>query len=523
MDEIDLMTLIAEGENERLDFKRELKLHSAREKAEFIKDILSLANSARDVGYLLVGVDDSKLIVGAANLEEERIQQIASTYITPALSLKCHSLPVALPNFPLVVVIEIRAFRKPHKVGRAIESLNQDDVFVRRGSVVAKASPEEIIRMAGETTNQEDRIQQRINVAETHVRLRNWRNAISLYTQAIGEMPTSELLLSRGKAYHSASKEQLTARKPEGVPDNEWAGRLGDYASLLRYAYKDYTDAISLSSSVAVEKEARLQRMLLDLTTMHDGQDYDEWESDVTWLKLHTTGREHGEVLFLEQQVYFSRVGPDALNQESVVALTRAIEMGYTETEAYFLRGQANASTFNFGLALQDLDTVVTKTDSKNPRMVDYLVCRAEILVEMRRYAEAHETLLQANRLDPREMQAWMWDTQELYDHCLVRWALQTEFNKGTKSEKDEVEKIMNRILVLCRGYTWLRRKEASYPGFMSTIQELLGENLWLMLKRRLAAFMVDIQTENIRERTVLHRISIEIPDRFLDKGSALK
>jgi predicted HTH transcriptional regulator len=123
MDEIDLMVLIAEGENERLDFKRELELHSGKGKAEFVKDIISLANSASGVGYLLVGVDDNKLIIGAAHLEEERLQQISSTYVTPPVHLRCYSLHLEAPDFSLVGVIEIRAFQRPHKVARAIDSL----------------------------------------------------------------------------------------------------------------------------------------------------------------------------------------------------------------------------------------------------------------------------------------------------------------------------------------------------------------------------------------------------------------
>jgi tetratricopeptide (TPR) repeat protein len=147
MDEIKILSLLAEGENNRVDFKRELKLDSAQDKAEFIKDVISLANSSTNVGYLLFGVDDDKYIVGISQLPEEQIQQIAYTYITPTPKLNCFIVPVDAPTLPLVGVIEIRAVKKPYKVARAIEKLNQDDVFIRRGSVVAKPSPEEIVEM----------------------------------------------------------------------------------------------------------------------------------------------------------------------------------------------------------------------------------------------------------------------------------------------------------------------------------------------------------------------------------------
>ena len=46
MDEFELMALIAEGEHDGIDFKRELHLDSKQDKGEFVKDVLSIANSA---------------------------------------------------------------------------------------------------------------------------------------------------------------------------------------------------------------------------------------------------------------------------------------------------------------------------------------------------------------------------------------------------------------------------------------------------------------------------------------------
>ena len=77
--------------------------------------------------------------------------------------------------------------------------------------------------------------------------------------------------------------------------------------------------------------------------------------------------------------MYFGQVGPDALNQESVVALA-SYRDGLHRNRKHTSSNTTNTSTFQFlDIALQDLDTVVTKTDSKNPRMVDYLVCRADL------------------------------------------------------------------------------------------------------------------------------------------------
>ena len=120
MDEITLWTLIAKGENENVDFKRELNLNSADEKAEFIKDVIALANSASDAGYLIVGVDDSKLCIGINALEQEKIQQIAYTYIEPAVQLRTELVSVSSPAQLLIGLIQVEKSFRPHKVARAI-------------------------------------------------------------------------------------------------------------------------------------------------------------------------------------------------------------------------------------------------------------------------------------------------------------------------------------------------------------------------------------------------------------------
>jgi predicted HTH transcriptional regulator len=57
MNESELLQLIATGECEYIDFKRELNLKNSKQKAEFIKDVVALANSTKPNGYLLIGID----------------------------------------------------------------------------------------------------------------------------------------------------------------------------------------------------------------------------------------------------------------------------------------------------------------------------------------------------------------------------------------------------------------------------------------------------------------------------------
>ncbi|MGN6031676.1 MAG: AlbA family DNA-binding domain-containing protein [Thermomicrobiales bacterium] len=51
--------LRTQGEHDHLDYKRMYKLDSPSDKAEFTKDVLSLANTGGPVSKLLVGVEDN--------------------------------------------------------------------------------------------------------------------------------------------------------------------------------------------------------------------------------------------------------------------------------------------------------------------------------------------------------------------------------------------------------------------------------------------------------------------------------
>jgi len=151
LNELELIRLIMAGESQRVDFKRELDLSTAKGKSELVKDIIAFANSAPTGGYLLVGVDDDKSIVGVNAIEEERIQQIAATYINPSVDLHCALVPINFPKQAFIGVIEVKARRRPYKFARSIGSFKQNEVFVRHGSIVLKAAPEDIIEMHGES------------------------------------------------------------------------------------------------------------------------------------------------------------------------------------------------------------------------------------------------------------------------------------------------------------------------------------------------------------------------------------
>jgi predicted HTH transcriptional regulator len=165
MNEQQLREIIAKGENESVDFKRELHIESPAQKAEFIKDIIALSNSTSDKGYLIIGVENSGNSYGIESLPEERIQQIIHTYIYPNIILKCFTVFLDTTH---IGIIEIKGTEKPHRVIKEIDRLIVNDVFVRHGSTTAKASPDEMFRMRKKETGTELEIQSLRKCLKSH-------------------------------------------------------------------------------------------------------------------------------------------------------------------------------------------------------------------------------------------------------------------------------------------------------------------------------------------------------------------
>jgi len=94
--------LIVEWETTSVDFKRELHLDTADQKAEFIKDVLSLVNTkASGRRWMVIGFDDrSRTYYGAPDqsITKNRIEQILAMYTTPCVDIQsgCHSSQVTI-------------------------------------------------------------------------------------------------------------------------------------------------------------------------------------------------------------------------------------------------------------------------------------------------------------------------------------------------------------------------------------------------------------------------------------------
>ena len=142
--EINIDMLISVGETSSIDFKKELELKTKNKKSNFLKDVCSIANSAKTIGFLIIGVTDDKEIVGSNKISEEQIQSICYRYISPRINIEHKNIN---HNEKSIGIIQIDPTGKPFEISKDIEKLKQHDVFIRCGTTNQKASAREIIEM----------------------------------------------------------------------------------------------------------------------------------------------------------------------------------------------------------------------------------------------------------------------------------------------------------------------------------------------------------------------------------------
>ncbi len=141
MNESELLALIAEGESESVELKREI------ERAERLaREIVALAN--RRGGTILIGVDDNGTIAGITLRSgyEEWLMQVGTETIAPPLSLTYEIVPVQGQSV-LVIYVPRGAF-KPHAVK---EGAHKRTVYLRHGVTTRVATPDEIGRLYQES------------------------------------------------------------------------------------------------------------------------------------------------------------------------------------------------------------------------------------------------------------------------------------------------------------------------------------------------------------------------------------
>ena len=124
------------GEGTFFDKKEVIDLASNRGRAKLLKHICALGNSNPDnESYLIVGVSDEGAIVGTDYVDDSEIQNIVSSYIEHAPSLKYENITFpSLPKERSVGLLTIYPQSRIARIAKNIQDIRVASVFHRIGS-----------------------------------------------------------------------------------------------------------------------------------------------------------------------------------------------------------------------------------------------------------------------------------------------------------------------------------------------------------------------------------------------------
>ena len=154
-----LASLLEDWETPTTEFKRELRLNTKDEKAEFIRDVLALANTrASGQRHLITGFDNrTRQFTTTADdkVTQDTIENLLNEYSEPPVTVRYKRFQ-AESGVGDVGVLEVLRDRTqvPYRVARRLagerKALEKSDVYVRHGSHVAKASEDEVAELEDE-------------------------------------------------------------------------------------------------------------------------------------------------------------------------------------------------------------------------------------------------------------------------------------------------------------------------------------------------------------------------------------
>lgn len=143
-------SLVAEWETTSVEFKRELQLDTADQKAAFIKVVMGLANTqASGQRWLVVGFDDKTHTYHGPpdpSIVPNRLEAIVAQYAAPNLDLRYEVIDYRGGH---VGRLEVRRDPKklPYKVSKSFGEKNritEGQIFVRHGSLTEEPSHAEL-------------------------------------------------------------------------------------------------------------------------------------------------------------------------------------------------------------------------------------------------------------------------------------------------------------------------------------------------------------------------------------------
>jgi len=148
-----LTNLLADWETTSVDFKESVSVSTDREKAEFCKDVLALANT-RVSGrrYLVIGFNDESRTFTtsvARDVDQERMEAILSAYCQPVPRISYSPVTWVEGTAGIIEVISDRA-DLPYKLARDAWKLKAGSIFVRHNTLTAVAEGEELTALLAE-------------------------------------------------------------------------------------------------------------------------------------------------------------------------------------------------------------------------------------------------------------------------------------------------------------------------------------------------------------------------------------
>jgi len=142
--------LVAEWETTSVDFKRELYTDTADQKAEIIKDILSLANTqASGRRWLIIGFDDrTRQYYGPPDLKitQNHLEQIMKPYTSPMVDIRYEVVDYRQGRVGKLEILRDPK-KLPYRVAKSLgdrKRIGQDKIFVRHGSQVEEPTAAEL-------------------------------------------------------------------------------------------------------------------------------------------------------------------------------------------------------------------------------------------------------------------------------------------------------------------------------------------------------------------------------------------
>jgi len=146
--------LVASWEGATVDHKAQLDVNSDRQRAEVAKDVAALANTqARGQRFLVIGFDDKSRAFTTSfdsTIDQDRLEDILNTRLNSVPVIRVDSVPWHGGTVGLIEVGR-EPTKLPYTISRDLtDGIRAGDVFVRRGSHVAKADADELAELHSE-------------------------------------------------------------------------------------------------------------------------------------------------------------------------------------------------------------------------------------------------------------------------------------------------------------------------------------------------------------------------------------